>query len=82
MSSDTTNQRINFASTKNPLAYPDFLEVQLKSFQDFCNWIHLPKNVRRKGCIKYLQKTFLLPTQEIILFLSFWITILIRRVIP
>ena len=31
MSSNTVNQRINFASTKNPLEYPDFLEVQLKS---------------------------------------------------
>ena len=29
------NQRVNFASTKNPLEYPDFLEVQLKSFKDF-----------------------------------------------
>ena len=35
MSSNTVNQRVNFASTKNPLEYPDFLEVQLKSFQDF-----------------------------------------------
>ncbi len=35
MSSTTVNQRVNFASTKNPLEYPDFLEVQLKSFNDF-----------------------------------------------
>lgn len=35
MSSISENQRINFASIKNPLAYPDFLEVQLKSFKDF-----------------------------------------------
>ena len=35
MSSITQNQRINFASIKNQLEYPDFLEVQLKSFQDF-----------------------------------------------
>ena len=35
MSSNTVNQRVNFASTKNPLEYPDFLEVQLKSFKDF-----------------------------------------------
>ena len=31
MSSNTQNQRINFASIKNPMQYPDFLEVQLKS---------------------------------------------------
>ena len=32
-----TNQteRLNFASTKNIPAYPDFLDVQVKSFQDF-----------------------------------------------
>src|SRR6056300_394717 len=32
-----TNQteRINFASTKNIPAYPDFLDIQIKSFQDF-----------------------------------------------
>ena len=35
MSSVADNKRINFASIKNPIAYPDFLEVQLKSFQDF-----------------------------------------------
>jgi DNA-directed RNA polymerase subunit beta len=29
------NGRINFAKIQNPLDYPDFLEVQLKSFQDF-----------------------------------------------
>ena len=35
MSSTTAKARINFASIKNPLPYPDFLEVQLKSFKDF-----------------------------------------------
>ena len=34
MSSNTVNQRVNFASTKNPLEYPDFLEVQLKSLTE------------------------------------------------
>ena len=31
----TKQTRVNFASVKNPLPYPDFLEVQLKSFRDF-----------------------------------------------
>ena len=35
MSSNTEKHRINCASIKNPMKYPDFLEVQLKSFQDF-----------------------------------------------
>jgi DNA-directed RNA polymerase subunit beta len=29
------NERINFASTKNIPQYPDFLDIQVKSFQDF-----------------------------------------------
>ena len=35
MSANSISQRISFASTKNQLRYPDFLEVQLKSFKDF-----------------------------------------------
>ena len=35
MSSRVINQRVNFASVKNPMPYPDFLDVQLKSFKDF-----------------------------------------------
>ncbi|MBU8891655.1 MAG: DNA-directed RNA polymerase subunit beta [Bacteroidales bacterium] len=35
MASNILNKRISFASAKNQLEYPDFLEVQLKSFQDF-----------------------------------------------
>ena len=35
MSSTAVNQRISFASTKNTYDYPDFLEVQIKSFKEF-----------------------------------------------
>ena len=35
MSVTVSKPRVNFASVKNPLPYPDFLEVQLKSFHDF-----------------------------------------------
>ena len=35
MSVTTVKPRVNFASVKNPVPYPDFLEVQLKSFRDF-----------------------------------------------
>ena len=30
-----TNQRINFSSISNQIEYPDFLDIQIKSFQDF-----------------------------------------------
>ncbi|HET8837697.1 MAG TPA: DNA-directed RNA polymerase subunit beta [Flavobacteriaceae bacterium] len=31
----TQNERINFSSVKNKPGYPDFLDIQIKSFQDF-----------------------------------------------
>ena len=46
MSSNTSNKRISFASTKNQLQYPDFLEVQLKSFKDFFQLGTAPENIR------------------------------------
>ena len=30
MASKVVNNRVNFGSVKNPLPYPDFLDVQLK----------------------------------------------------
>lgn len=59
MSSETQNQRINFASIKNPMQYPDFLEVQLKSFQDFLQLDTPPENERMMACIRFLRKTSL-----------------------
>lgn len=35
MSTKNSTQRINFASTKLHTEYPDFLDIQIKSFQDF-----------------------------------------------
>ena len=35
MSLKADNKRVNFASIKVPMPCPDFLEVQLKSFEDF-----------------------------------------------
>jgi len=58
MSSETNNQRINFASTKNPLAYPDFLEVQLKSFQDFLQLDTPPEKRKKEGLYKVFAENF------------------------
>lgn len=58
MSSNTTNQRINFASIKNPMKYPDFLEVQLKSFQDFIQ-LDTPTETRKnEGLYKVFSENF------------------------
>ncbi|MDR2118467.1 MAG: DNA-directed RNA polymerase subunit beta [Tannerellaceae bacterium] len=56
--SSTTNQRISFASIKNPLIYPDFLEVQLKSFQDFLQLDTLPEKRKNEGLYKVFAENF------------------------
>ena len=33
--SATQTERLNFSEVKNKPAYPDFLDIQIKSFQDF-----------------------------------------------
>ena len=58
MSSNTVNQRINFASTKNPLEYPDFLEVQLKSFKDFLQLDTPPEKRKNEGLYKVFAENF------------------------
>ena len=58
MSSETQNQRINFASIKNPMQYPDFLEVQLKSFQDFLQLDTPPEKRKNDGLYKVFAENF------------------------
>ena len=58
MSQKTNNQRITFASTKALLDYPDFLEVQLKSFRDFFQLDTTPENRRNEGLFKVFQEIF------------------------
>ena len=58
MSSQNIKQRINFASIKNPLEYPDFLEIQLKSFQDFLQLDAPPENRKNEGLYKVFTENF------------------------
>jgi len=58
MSSSTETQRINFASTKNFLPYPDFLEVQLKSFHDFLQLDTPPEKRKKEGLYKVFAENF------------------------
>ncbi len=58
MSSLTKAQRINFASIKNQLEYPDFLEVQLKSFQDFFQMDTAPEKRKSEGLYKVFSENF------------------------
>ena len=58
MSSNTENKRVNFASIKNPMKYPDFLEVQLKSFQDFLQLDTPPEKRKNDGLYKVFAENF------------------------
>ena len=58
MSSNTVNHRINFASIKNPVECPDFLEVQLKSFKDFLQLDTPPEKRKNDGLYKVFAENF------------------------
>ncbi|HOG36109.1 MAG TPA: DNA-directed RNA polymerase subunit beta [Paludibacteraceae bacterium] len=58
MSNITENQKISFASIKNQLPYPDFLEVQLKSFKDFFQLDTAPEHRKNEGLYKVFSENF------------------------
>ena len=58
MSAQANNQRISFSSVKNRLPYPDFLEVQLKSFQDFFQLDTTAENRKNEGLYKVFSENF------------------------
>ena len=58
MSSKSINQRINFASIKNQFPYPDFLEIQLKSFHDFFQMDTSPEQRKTEGLYKVFAENF------------------------
>jgi len=58
MPNSVDKPRVNFASVKNPLPYPDFLEVQLKSFQDFLQLDTPPEKRNNEGLYKVFAENF------------------------
>ena len=58
MSVPTAKPRVNFSTVKNPLPYPDFLEVQLKSFQDFLQLDTPPEKRKNEGLFKVFAENF------------------------
>ncbi|MGB0423825.1 MAG: DNA-directed RNA polymerase subunit beta, partial [Flavobacteriales bacterium] len=51
-------ERTNFASTENRYDYPDFLEVQLKSFQEFFQLETNPEDRHNEGLFKVFSENF------------------------
>ena len=58
MPSKVVNNRVNFGSVKNPLPYPDFLDVQLKSFKDFLQLDTPPEERKNDGLYKVFSENF------------------------
>jgi DNA-directed RNA polymerase subunit beta len=58
MSVQTKNERISFSSTKTRFDYPDFLEVQVKSFKDFFQLKTTPDNRKSEGLFKVFEENF------------------------
>jgi DNA-directed RNA polymerase subunit beta len=50
--------RVNFASSKNIFEYPDFLDIQLKSFQEFFQLETTPENRDSEGLFKVFSENF------------------------
>lgn len=62
MSSVNHTQRVSFASIKNPLDFPDFLDVQLQSFKDFMQLDTPSENRKNEGLYKVFMENF--PIQD------------------
>ncbi|NBU92958.1 MAG: hypothetical protein EBS17_08990, partial [Flavobacteriia bacterium] len=59
MTTKTTPEgRITFSSVLNPLDYPDFLDIQLKSFKDFFQLETLPENRKYDGLYRVFAENF------------------------
>lgn len=56
--SNVINNRENFASVQNPYPYPDFLDVQLKSFRDFLQLDTPPEERKNDGLYKVFAENF------------------------
>jgi len=54
----TANQRINFASAQLTTEYPDFLDIQIKSFQDFFQLQTKAENRNNEGLYKTFSEIF------------------------
>ena len=52
------NERVNFASVHNPMPYPDFLDVQLKSFREFLQLDTPAEKRRNDGLYKVFAENF------------------------
>ena len=62
MATSKKQQRVNFSRMQKHMPYPDFLEIQLKSFQDFLQMDSTPEQRRNEGLFKVFSENF--PIQD------------------
>jgi len=53
-----TKQRVNFSIIKNQLEYPDFLDVQIKSYEEFCQLDSTAEQRKSEGLFQVFQDNF------------------------
>ena len=58
MANNKPNERVNFASIQKQMPFPDFLEIQLKSFHDFFQMDSTPEQRRQEGLYKVFSENF------------------------
>lgn len=58
MSQNNNNIRVNFSNTKSRYEYPDFLEIQLKSFIEFFQLGTTPEERKREGLFQVFLENF------------------------
>ena len=75
----SNSQRINFSGAQYTPNYPDFLDIQIKSFQDFFQLETKSDERNEEGLFNTLKKTFQFLTLGINLFLSLLIILLILQ---
>ena len=62
MATTKKQQRVNFSRMQKHMPYPDFLEIQLKSFADFVQMDSTPEQRRKEGLFKVFSENF--PIQD------------------
>jgi len=58
MASTTISERISFSTSKDQLDYPDFLDIQLKSFHEFFQLETTPEDRKNEGLYKVFTENF------------------------
>jgi DNA-directed RNA polymerase subunit beta len=65
------NERINFATSKKVIDYPDFLDVQLESFREFFQLETTSDNRHQEGLYKVFAENFPISDSRNIFVLEF-----------